>query len=124
MRRPNGFTVLEVLVAILVWAIGLLGFGVETAALTRQISRARRAALVSGIANARLERLQVGACSGRVDGSETIAQGSVTIATLRWTWSESRPGTYQVRLATAPASGVAGAAVTADTVRAVIACDR
>ncbi len=127
MERPSGFTVLEVLVALLVWAIGLLGLGVETAALTRQISRARRAELVSATAAARLERLQAAACSGRADGSEVVAQGSVTIAILHWTWSEGPPLTYQVRLVTAPTrvvAGAAGAAGAADTMRAVIACDR
>jgi prepilin-type N-terminal cleavage/methylation domain-containing protein len=124
MRGPNGFTVLEVLVALLVWAIGLLGLALETAALTRQFSRARRVELVSAMAAARLERLQGTACTRRSDGSEPVAVGSSTVATLQWSWVEDPPLTYRVRLVTLPTGIVAGRAVPGDTVWAVVACDR
>jgi Tfp pilus assembly protein PilV len=124
MRRPDGFTVLEVLVALLVWAIGLFCLALEMATLTRQRSRAARAELVSTSTAARLERLQSAACLQRSNGGEPVVVGGTTVATLQWNWDEGPPLTYRVQLVAMPTRLAAGLPVPADTTRAVIACDR
>jgi prepilin-type N-terminal cleavage/methylation domain-containing protein len=124
MARPSGFTIVEVLVALVVFALGVLGMAAETAALTRLLARGRRAAAVTAAAAGRLERLRSGACLERRDGADTLARGSAALATLRWTWSAA-PATdssYRVELIAvpAPASRPLGAA---ETLRAEIPCE-
>jgi type IV pilus assembly protein PilV len=121
MVRAHGFTLIEVLVALVVFAFGVLGLAAETAALTRLLARARRAAQVTAAASARLERLRAGACTARVDGTETLSRGSATLATLHWTWSDVADSTYRVRVVASPGSP-AGLRARAETLGAVFAC--
>lgn len=121
MVRAHGFTVIEVLVALVVLAFGVLGLAAETAALTRLLARARRAAQVTASASARLERLRAGACTARADGTETLSRGSATLATLQWTWNRVADSTYQVRVVAYPGAS-AGSRARAETLGAVFAC--
>lgn len=124
MVRSSGFSLVEVLVALLIFAVGALGLAAETAALARQVARARRAAWASAAAAGRLERLQSGACDTRADGSELVWQGGSAIAVLRWVWSATAASSYRVRVVTVPAPLATGPAVPAETLRAVISCER
>ena len=123
MSRPSGFTLIEVLVALVVFAVGVLGLAAETAALTGVLARARRAAAVSAAAAARLERLRAGACVDRRDGTETLSRGSTTFATLQWTWSPARDSSYRVRVVASPAP-LPRLRARAESLTAVIACRR
>jgi Tfp pilus assembly protein PilV len=123
MSRTPGWTVVEVLVALVVFAFGVLGLAAETAALTRLLARAQRAAAVTAAATARLERLRAGACAQRQDGAETLARGSATLATLQWTWSSTRDSSYQVLVVAAPGP-VARPRARAESLWAVIPCRR
>jgi prepilin-type N-terminal cleavage/methylation domain-containing protein len=126
LLRSGGFSLVEVLVALLVLAVGALGLAAETAALTRQVARARRAARVSAAAALRLERLHAGACNARSSGTELVMQGSVALAALHWSWS-STPDTertvFQVQVVADPGPLTMGPAVPAETLRAVVSCD-
>lgn len=119
--RPRGFTLVEVVVALLVFAIGALGLAAETAALTRLVARSRRTARVSAAAAMRLERLQAGACEARSNGTELVMHGGSALAALHWSWSQAGSA-YQVRLVTAPGPLTMGRAVPAETLRAVVSC--
>jgi len=121
MDRAHGFTLIEVLVALVVFALGVLGLAAETAALTRMLARAQRAAAVTAAAAARLERLRAGACAVRQDGTETLSRGSATIATLQWTWSRMGDSTYQVRVVAHPGPET-GSRARAESLGAVLAC--
>ena len=123
MVRAYGFTLIEVLVALVVFALGVLGLAAETAALTRLLARARRAARVTAAATTRLERLRAGACVVRQDGTETLSRGSATLATLEWTWSGAGDSSYRVRVVAYPGPQ-AGLRARPESLSAVLACRR
>jgi prepilin-type N-terminal cleavage/methylation domain-containing protein len=101
MKRPAGFTLLEVLVALIVLTLGLLGLISQTASLVRALARARRAETITTAAAARMEQLRATGCIARVDSGEVVRQGSV-IARLDWTWSAADDSSRRVLLVVTP----------------------
>jgi prepilin-type N-terminal cleavage/methylation domain-containing protein len=101
MKRPAGFTLLEVLVALIVLTLGLLGLISQTASLVRVLARVRRAETITTAAAARMEQLRATGCIVRVDGGEVVRQGSV-IARLDWTWSATADSSRRVLLVVTP----------------------
>lgn len=124
IARRRGFTLVEVLVALLVFAVGALGLAAETAALMRQVARSRRAARVSAAAATRLERLQAGACTSRSNGTELVMQGGSALAALHWSWDPAvAEGTlFRVQIVTVPGPLTMGAGAPAETLAAVVTC--
>ena len=120
----TGFTLVEVLVALVVFAVGALGLTAETAALTRHIAREHRAAALAEAVTGRLERLRANACRARSDGVELVRYHTVPIAELQWTWQDPGDSTYQVTLVTAPSGTLAGASIPPDTLTARLWCRR
>ena len=124
MTSARGFTLVEVLVALIVFAVGMLGLAAETAALTRQLARAQRAAFVSAAAATRLERLRAAACGTRADGAETVLRGGAKLAVLQWTWSNAGDSTYRVRLVSSPVAPATRGIAPPETLNALIPCWR
>jgi prepilin-type N-terminal cleavage/methylation domain-containing protein len=119
----TGFTVVEVLVALVVFTIGALGFAAEIAVLTRLLAQGHRAAAVTQAAATRLERLRANGCRSRANGGETLKVNSVPIAEIAWQWSDPGDSIYGLTLRTAPL--LPGAArVPTDTFDAVLWCRR
>lgn len=85
----QGFTIVEVIIAIVVLTVGLLGLVTTAALVTRMIGQGQRAAVASTFASQRMERLRVAACdpAQRADGSETLTRGGVAVATNTWTFT-------------------------------------
>lgn len=119
----TGFSVVEVLVALVVFAIGALGFAAEIAALTRLLAQGHRAAAVTQAAASRLERLRANGCRSRSNGGETLTVNSVRIAEIAWSWSDPGDSTYGLTLRTAPLLP-GNARVPTDTFDAVLWCRR
>lgn len=80
----RGFTLVELMVAVVVFAVGLMGVLSTTAAVTRMIARGRRAAHAATFAAQRLERLRVTACTSQTGGSEVRPAAGAPIDSLTW----------------------------------------
>lgn len=79
-RRTAGFTLIEVLIAVLLLDVGLLALASACAVLIRQTTLARSRATALQLATNRLETLSATACAAS-DGSASAAWG------FRETWS-------------------------------------
>lgn len=118
----TGFTLVEVLVALVVFSLGALGLAAETAALTRQLGAGHRAAIVTAAATTRLEGLRTGACESRVAGLETVRYHSAGLADLEWSWRDSGDSVYRLTLTTVPVGP--WTPVLPDTLTTVVWCRR
>jgi prepilin-type N-terminal cleavage/methylation domain-containing protein len=124
MVSARGFTLVEVLVAVVILTVGMLGLAAGTAGLTRHLARAARSTWVTTVVTSRLERLHAGACDTRTDGSESVERGGVRMARLAWTWTTRADSTYQVQLVTMSAVAFARPLVRRDTLVLVVSCRR
>lgn len=87
IRNERGFTIIEVIIAIIVLTAGILALGGTSALVTRMVARANRAALAASFAAERMELLRPQGCIARNNGSDTLYRGSQWLAYNTWTWS-------------------------------------
>lgn len=71
-KRNGGFTIVEILVAIMVLTVGLLALVSTAATVTRMIGQGQRYTRASTMALQRFELLRAQDCNVLVDGSETV----------------------------------------------------
>ncbi len=74
MKHEGGFTIVEVVVAVLVLTVGLLGLASTAAVVTRMIAQGDRYTEASTLANRQLEVLRSQTCANLADGSATVGQ--------------------------------------------------
>lgn len=79
MRHEGGFTIVEILVAVMVLTVGLLGLATTAGLVTRMISQGHRYTEASTLATERIEMLKSTGCPAATSGSET--RGAMTV---RW----------------------------------------
>lgn len=117
-RNQAGFTIVEVMVALLVLTIGILGLASTAALTTRMIGQGERYSEVSARANERLEMLRAQPCSLMTAGSQTA-----TPYTLTWTVDSigGRPPGRRVQVIVASPTGPAEFRV--DTFTSNFACE-
>jgi prepilin-type N-terminal cleavage/methylation domain-containing protein len=88
MNQERGFTIVEVIVAMIVLTIGLLGLVTSAALVTRMLGRGQRSAVAASYAGRRLEMLRATACySASVRssvGPEVLMRGGNPVDTLKW----------------------------------------
>lgn len=101
MKRPAGFTLPEMLVALVILTLGLLGLVAQTATLVRALARVRRAETITTAAAARLEQLRATGCGSRADGNALVGPGA-GIARLDWSWSAAADSSHWLRLIVTP----------------------
>jgi len=100
VTNERGFSVVEVVVAIVILSVGLMGLVSTGALVTRMITRGQRSAIAANYAGRRLEMLRPAACipAQRVNGSEVLYKGSVAVSTNTWTFTAADATTFRIRL--------------------------
>jgi type IV pilus modification protein PilV len=67
-----GFTLVELLVAMMVFAVGMLGLAATAASVTRMMGGAKRQTIAAAVAQSRLEKIRSSPCASLTSGSETV----------------------------------------------------
>jgi len=88
-RTPLGLTLIEVIVAMLLFSVGALGLAASSAAISRQMTMSLLRSRSSVIARTRNEGAQSRSCASTSGGSETV-QG------VRSTWAVATGNTMSV----------------------------
>ena len=102
MNNERGFTIVEIIIAIIVLTVGLLGLVSTAALVTRMIARGQRTAVAATYAAQRMERLRPAACiaAQRVNGSESLYRGSASVATNSWAFTDAGNSTIRIQVIT------------------------
>ena len=118
----GGFTIVEIIIAILVLTVGLLGLATTAALVTRMIARGQRSSAAAGFAQRRLERLRPGAClpALRVGGTDTLLRGAGWIAINRWAWTDMGNNVWRLTIHTSSKTTRSGVRV--DSTETMIPC--
>jgi len=98
LKNQSGFTIIEIIIAIIVLTVGVLGMVTTAALVTRMIARGQRSAEASAFAARRLERERVAACNAQNNGSETLSRGSTVVATNVWTYTNLGNQNYRLKI--------------------------
>ncbi len=84
MKRRQGFTIVEVVVAIVLLAVGILGLVTTAALVTRMMGRGTRASKAAVLAQQRIEILRATPCASLAGGADTVGA-----FTRQWTVTTS-----------------------------------
>jgi prepilin-type N-terminal cleavage/methylation domain-containing protein len=98
MKREQGFTLVEVIVAILVLTVGLLALVTSAALVTRMIGRGQRSAVQSLFAARRLEMLRSTGCTNQAAGNDMLYRGGVMVDSIYWTFTDRANQTWHIVL--------------------------
>lgn len=102
MKTKNGFTIIEVLIAMIVLVVGTLGLVTTAAMVSRMLGRGARSSSMAAFDQRRMERLRPRACiaAQRTAGADTLWRGGSWVAITNWTWTDMGNSYYQARLIT------------------------
>ena len=98
MKRESGFTLVEIIIAIIVLTVGLLALVTSSALVTRMIARGQRSAVSATFAAQRLEQLRVTGCASRSSGTDLLLRSGVPIDSSSWRWVDAGNLHYRVIL--------------------------
>ena len=97
MRGERGFTIIEVVVAIVVLTVGLLGLVTTSALVTRMIARGQHSANGATFAARRIEILRATGCTSQAGGRDTLrTQSGTVVATNSWGFTNPTPNHYTI----------------------------
>jgi prepilin-type N-terminal cleavage/methylation domain-containing protein len=99
-REERGFTLVEVMIAIVVLTVGLLGLVTTAALVTRMIARGQRSAVVAAFTQRVMEEQRLRACTARADGTQYLNRGGTQLARATWTWTAPGPTTFRLQVST------------------------
>jgi type IV pilus modification protein PilV len=71
MKARAGFTIVELLVALMIFAVGMLGLAATAGSVTRMMGGAKRQVIAATVAQTRLERLRSSPCTSIASGADT-----------------------------------------------------
>jgi Tfp pilus assembly protein PilV len=100
IKNTQGFTIIEIIIAIIVLTVGVLALASTAALVTRMISRGQRSAEASAFATRRVERMRIAACvpAQRVDGQDTLYRGSTWVSINTWTFADLGNLNYRLKV--------------------------
>ena len=87
MKREQGFTIVEVIIAIMVLTVGLLVLMNSSALVTRMIAQGQRSAVAATDAARILDSLRAVACTVRNAGSAVVWRGGTPVDSLNWRYT-------------------------------------
>ncbi|HXJ31874.1 MAG TPA: prepilin-type N-terminal cleavage/methylation domain-containing protein [Gemmatimonadales bacterium] len=101
-RNEGGFTILEIMIAVVILMVGVLGLVMTAALTTRMMGRANRAQAAAAYASKRMELMRTAACivGQRNSGVDTLYRGSSMIAYNTWNYTDMGSGSYRLRVIT------------------------
>ena len=101
-RNERGFTIIEIIIAIIVLTVGVLGLVTTAALVTRMIARGQRSAVATAFGARRLERMRIAACidAQRVPGQDTLYRGSTWVAFNRWAFTDGGNQNWRLKIVT------------------------
>ena len=99
-RNQGGFTIIEVLIAIVVLVVGMLGLVMTAALLSRMMGRANRAQAAANFASQRMEKMRPAACiaAQRVGGVDSLRRGSALIAVNTYRFIDMGNSSYSLQV--------------------------
>lgn len=71
MTSPRGFTIVELLVAIVIFSVGLLALASTAGVILTSLTSTQSRTIAAEVAESRLERLRTTTCANRASGSAT-----------------------------------------------------
>lgn len=80
MSDRRGFTIIEVLIAVMILTVGIVGLATTAALVTRMVGQGQRYTEAASMASERFEILRAQPCASLANGSQT--SGGYTVA---WT---------------------------------------
>jgi Tfp pilus assembly protein PilV len=92
--RSDGLTLVEIPIALLLLAVGLLALAGTAATVTRTLTDVKRAGDAASLAGAQLEVLRAGGCEGPASGSNPGGRYRIG-----WTKEEDGTGTAEITVA-------------------------
>jgi len=118
----RGFTIIEVMIAVVILTVGLLGLTTTSGLVTRMIGRGQRSEVAALLAMQRMERSRPAACipAQRVNGSETLLRGSQVVARIAWTFTDA--GNQSIRLRVVTDYVVSANRMRTDTMETQVVC--
>ena len=101
-RNEGGFTILEIMIAVVILMVGVLGLVMTAGLTTRMMGRANRAQQAAAYASKRMEMMRASACipAQQVAGVDTLYRGSSMIAYNTWSYIDMGSQTYRLRVIT------------------------
>ncbi|MGH7529636.1 MAG: prepilin-type N-terminal cleavage/methylation domain-containing protein [Gemmatimonadales bacterium] len=119
-RAQNGFTIIEVMVAVLVLTVGLLTLVTTSALVTRMISRGQRSSVAAAWTARQMEQQRFRACTARFDGASSLFRGSTRLVHTTWSWTTAATNTHRVRFITTYTVGAGQ--IRSDTSETTVSC--
>lgn len=97
----SGFTIVEVLVAMMVMTIAVLALASSSGLVAKMIARGHNAEMASAFAMRRLEVLRMTGCTLRANGADTLFRGGSNWAAVNnWVWTDGGAKTFRVKITT------------------------
>jgi prepilin-type N-terminal cleavage/methylation domain-containing protein len=101
MKKRAGFTMVEVIVAIVVFGIGVLALASSSSVVVRMMTRGQSSEIGTNFGGTRIERLRLTGCTSQAAGADTLFRGANTwVAINNWTFTDGGGSTWRIAVST------------------------